>query len=84
MSSHKSSICPDIPSEPLALFGVNLRMSEAIFSFSIGICSIFSFVKQLKLGKTLSLITGLHCREKKSVRSLGFFSIIKNKNAIYK
>ena len=36
-SSHKSSICPDIPSEPLALFGFNLRMSETIFSLSKGI-----------------------------------------------
>ena len=36
-SSHKSSICPDIPTEPLALFGFNLRMSETISSVSIGI-----------------------------------------------
>ena len=36
-SSHKSSICPDIPSEPLDLFGFNLQMSETIFSLSIGI-----------------------------------------------
>ena len=36
-SSHKSSICPDIPSEPLALFGFNLQMSETISSLSIGI-----------------------------------------------
>ena len=33
-TSHKSSICPDIPSEPLALFGFNLRMSETISSLS--------------------------------------------------
>ena len=35
--SHKSRICPDIPSEALALFGFNLRMSETISSSSIGI-----------------------------------------------
>ena len=40
----KSSMCPDIPSEPIALSGFNLRTNDIIHSFSTGICSIFSFV----------------------------------------
>ena len=63
-SSHKSSIWPDIPSEPVALLGLILRISAVISSFPIVILSILLFVRKIKLGNALLLIMGLHCCEK--------------------
>ena len=39
--SHKSSICPDIRSAPVALFGFKFRINESISSQCMGIWSIF-------------------------------------------
>ena len=60
-SSHKRSMCGDIPSDPEALLGFNWRINEIISLFPIAICSILSFVRNPKAGKILPFITGLHC-----------------------
>ena len=72
-SSHRSSICPDIPSEPVALLGFIFRISEIISSFFIVIWSILLLVRNRKLGNTLLLIMGLHCCAKKSLKSFAFY-----------
>ena len=46
--SHKSSICPDISSEPVALFGFRFRISESISAPCMAILSILLSVKKLK------------------------------------
>ena len=55
------SICPDIPSERFALS-----------LFSMGIHVLFFHLSSIKLGKTLSVITGVHCFERNSVKKLAF------------
>ena len=71
-SSHNRSICPDISSDAAASLGFNFRICQIISPFSISMRSIVSSVKYLKLGRSLSLILGLYCREKRSVNSLAF------------
>ena len=60
-----------MPSEPVALLGLILRINAMISSFLIFNWSILYSVRKIEMGNTLLLIIGLHC-EKKTLKSLAF------------
>ena len=67
-SSHRSSICPDIPSEPEAVFGFKFRTKQIISSLLIEIWSILLSVRNY-MGNELLLVISLHCFGKKSLKT---------------
>ena len=71
-----------MPSEPVALLGLILRINVRISSFPILNWSILFSVRMLGIGITLLLIIGLHCCEKKSLE-VGFLSAVQNKPIVY-
>ena len=70
--SHKSSIRPDIPSDPVALLGFECWINEIISSLCMDIESIRLPERKFSGDKTLALLIGLNCFEKKTLESFAF------------
>ena len=64
-SSERINILDEIPSGPLGLAGLRLRIWAMVSSLVKGMETSLLSVRYEKCGKTLSLTNGLHCCEKR-------------------
>ena len=58
--SHSKSICPEMPSDPAALFGLRLRISVKISASEKCTLSIRLSVRKVKLGIVEEFIINVH------------------------